>query len=305
MSDLGRWRELAFQKPAHADLPILPGHIRALRPQMNGRLLVEGWMMTRDQPLDGVSVYFNGGHLEDCLLNNDAGVAAAFPDVPHAATREFRFELPIRDHSTNVAPRVDVIGTFRGHPHGRRGQIVSSVLDTLPSSPEELMYRVSHTRDAHSFKVGGLQTLGEFLEPLQRHKSLSQVKRILDWVCGCGRLPMLFLAIIDESPEVWGCDVDPRGVDWCNKALRANAFHTLAPLPPTPYAAEQFDLILSYSVFTHLSRENQEAWLIEMSSHPRSRRCVHGDHTRRLRLPPFRGKRGRRAPSARNCRFHD
>ena len=255
MSDLGRWRELAFEKPAHADLPILPGHIRALRPQMNGRLLVEGWMMTRDQPLDGVSVYFNGGHLEDCLLNNDAGVAAAFPDVPHAATREFQFELPIRDHSTNVAPRVDVIGTFRGHPHGRRGQIVSSVLDTLPSSPEELMYRVSHTRDAHSFKVGGLQTLGEFLEPLQRHEDYCL--RLNEFWTGSAGADgsRCYFAIIDKSPEVWGCDVDPRGVDWCNKALRANAFHTLAPLPPTPYAAEQFDLILSYSVFTHLSRE--------------------------------------------------
>jgi hypothetical protein len=41
MFDLGRWRELAFQKPSHTDLPILTGHIRALRPQANGRLLVE------------------------------------------------------------------------------------------------------------------------------------------------------------------------------------------------------------------------------------------------------------------------
>jgi hypothetical protein len=233
MFDLGRWPELAFQKPLHTDLPILTGHIRALRPQANGRLLVEGWMMTPDQPLDAISVYFNGDHLKDCALNHDAGAAAAFPDAPHAAISEFRFELPTRDNSRNTVPRIDIVGTFRGRPYGRRGQIVSSMLDTLPSPPEELMYRVSHTKDAHSLKVGALQTLGEFLEPLQQHKRLFQFKRILDWGCGCGRLAMLFMAI-DGSPEVWGCDVDPRGVNWCNTALRANAFLTSEPLPPTP-----------------------------------------------------------------------
>jgi SAM-dependent methyltransferase len=35
-------------------------------------------------------------------------------------------------------------------------------------------------------------------------------------------------------------------------------------MPPSQYEDSEFDLILSYSVFTHLRREVQEAWLREL-----------------------------------------
>jgi SAM-dependent methyltransferase len=35
-------------------------------------------------------------------------------------------------------------------------------------------------------------------------------------------------------------------------------------MPPTQYAGGEFDLILSFSVLTHLGRDTQESWLREM-----------------------------------------
>ena len=125
------------------------------------------------------------------------------------------------------------------------------------------MYRVTHGRNLHAFKVSGLKTLGEFMEPLHRHANLSRIRRALDWGCGCGRLTMFFLAAKD-GPEVFGCDIDAEAIAWCNEFLEPAAFAVIEPMPPTAYPDAHFDLILSYSVFTHLTRQVQQAWLAEM-----------------------------------------
>ena len=69
---------------------------------------------------------------------------------------------------------------------------------------------------------------------------------------------------IEDRPEVLGCDIDPFAIEWCNVHLQEGAFAVLGPLPPAPYPDAHFDLIVSYSVFTHLTRDVQHAWLQEM-----------------------------------------
>jgi hypothetical protein len=39
---------------------------------------------------------------------------------------------------------------------------------------------------------------------------------------------------------------------------------TILPYPPTSYDDAMFDLVTGYSVMTHLTRENQSAWLQEL-----------------------------------------
>ncbi len=55
-----------------------------------------------------------------------------------------------------------------------------------------------------------------------------------------------------------------RAISWCQAHLQRGNFRRIEAYPPTPTADGSFDLVVSYSVFTHLPRDMQKAWLAEM-----------------------------------------
>ena len=125
------------------------------------------------------------------------------------------------------------------------------------------MDRVAATQDSHLFKVEGFRCFGDFLEPMCRYHNLHSACHLLDWGCGCGRVTAHFLSVHDGL-KVFGCDIDTEAIAWCNEYLPTGSFTAISPWPPTPYKDAAFDLIVSYSVFTHLTREAQNAWLGEV-----------------------------------------
>ncbi|PWU24684.1 MAG: hypothetical protein C5B48_05135 [Candidatus Rokuibacteriota bacterium] len=52
-------------------------------------------------------------------------------------------------------------------------------------------------------------------------------------------------------------------VEWCAANLTFAEFRQNELAPPLPYAAESFELLYAFSVFTHLPRELQQAWTEE------------------------------------------
>jgi SAM-dependent methyltransferase len=146
----------------------------------------------------------------------------------------------------------------------------STTLGPLPPCaqsppPPHLMERVTGCRQAHLFLLDGLASLRGVLDGLQaagkRHEEL---KRILDWGCGCGRLTAYLLAAF-AGADVYGCDIDPEAVFWANLALAPGFFLPVQPEPPTPYPEGFFHLIVGCSVCTHLDRRNQALWLAELA----------------------------------------
>jgi SAM-dependent methyltransferase len=67
-----------------------------------------------------------------------------------------------------------------------------------------------------------------------------------------------------RGPAVYGCDIDPDTIKWCRQNLHRGRFVTNGFEPPLPYPDGHFDVATGYSVFTHLHREAQRAWLAEM-----------------------------------------
>ncbi len=86
---------------------------------------------------------------------------------------------------------------------------------------------------------------------------------VLDFGCGWGRILRFFLRDLDPE-NVWGIDCVPEMIDLCARADRWSHYEVVAPLPPTSLPAERFDLIFSYSVFSHLSEAAHLAWLHEL-----------------------------------------
>ena len=84
---------------------------------------------------------------------------------------------------------------------------------------------------------------------------------MLDFGIGCGRVARHWAGL---DVDVHGCDYNAQLVAWCRRNLphvtaRANGLE-----PPLPYEDEQFDLVYALSVFTHLTKRQQRAWMAEL-----------------------------------------
>jgi SAM-dependent methyltransferase len=258
-----RLADLPVHNIPFAHLPYVRGHLDTLVPQPDGSLRVCGWVAAPGEPVDAIEVHHEGRRLAAYPILPRPDVQDFYRWLPHGELSGFDFLLPLSAAQASVTSRLDLITIFRNERRGRLSQLVRTDVDQFPTPPDDFIYRVSHIRKAHSFKVSGLKSLGDFLEPFSRHADMSKTRRNLDWGCGSGRMTMCFLAAQD-CPELVGCDIDGQAVAWCNEHLQPGAFSIVNAMPPAPYPSGRFDFIDSYSVLTHLTRATQRAWLREM-----------------------------------------
>lgn len=111
-------------------------------------------------------------------------------------------------------------------------------------------------RQAGAFHDDVASALAAAGAPLQRDSA------ILDFGCGWGRIGRMFLR--DTSARtIHGIDVDPEFVALCRKLFDSDNFSVCKPFPPSHLAAAGYDLVVAYSVFSHLSESAVRAWLTE------------------------------------------
>lgn len=248
---------------AFAALPIVRGYVDGMKLLPDGTLNLCGWVLMIDRPIDHIEVYLDQTKVVSVPLVQRKDVADAFDWISHAGASGFNFILPLSQKQRAGTAMLELVACDRGTPVGRLSQLARADIDGFPSPPAECTIRVANTSNDHFFKVGGLKVFGDFMAAVRRYGSISAMKRMLDWGCGCGRVIVHFMAI-NDGPEVFGCDIDPLAIDWCNIHLDQGRFAVLGALPPAPYPDAHFDLIVSFSVFTHLARDVQHAWLREM-----------------------------------------
>lgn len=88
--------------------------------------------------------------------------------------------------------------------------------------------------------------------------------RVMDMGCGWGRLTQTLLRDF-EPAQLTGADVMQEAVDHCERlAVPAELVH-IPHFPPTQLAPESFDLIIAFSVFSHLAESAHLAWRDEIA----------------------------------------
>jgi SAM-dependent methyltransferase len=141
--------------------------------------------------------------------------------------------------------------------HGPRSQ------DGLPLPPALLRTQIGPLHaDASVFLRSGqqhAQLIRDLLE--QDGTSLEELDAILDFGCGCGRVLRHWVGL--GQVQVFGCDVNPKMVEWCRANLPFVRATVNAESPPFPYASASFDLVYAFSVFTHLTEAAQRSWVDE------------------------------------------
>jgi SAM-dependent methyltransferase len=87
----------------------------------------------------------------------------------------------------------------------------------------------------------------------------------LDFGCGTGRLSYIFMK--DFPPEnILGVDVIPEFIDICKKIFgNIGNFFVIPQRPPTSIPDKSIDIIVAYSVFSHLSIFQNLRWMREFT----------------------------------------
>lgn len=85
---------------------------------------------------------------------------------------------------------------------------------------------------------------------------------LLDFGVGWGRVARFFLREV-QLANVFGIDVDPELIATCRRTFGSENFVVCAPQPPAPFRDGSFDVVVGYSVFSHLSEEACRAWIAE------------------------------------------
>jgi SAM-dependent methyltransferase len=117
---------------------------------------------------------------------------------------------------------------------------------------------------AREFIVGGRQTAACLASALgAAGRSISDVAAVLDFGCGSGRV-LPHVAALAGGARCCGCDVDARAITWAARQLRELEWSLSDAVPPLPFTEEQFDLVYSISVLSHLGEGLQDRWLAEL-----------------------------------------
>lgn len=136
--------------------------------------------------------------------------------------------------------------------------------ERYPIPPEELRRRVGEP-DADAFVRSGNADVRLLDEQALGHdgKSLKDFASILDFGCGCGRLTRALRPRADAWATLQGADTDAGSIRWCKDNIGDASFWTVGETPPLHFTDASMDLIIAWSVFTHLDVENQFHWLNE------------------------------------------
>jgi SAM-dependent methyltransferase len=145
-----------------------------------------------------------------------------------------------------------------------------------PLPPRDLMQNVSGLVNEQDFASHGADFYIALSEAAP--KPLSEFRSILDFGCGCGRLARMFKG---HPHRIEGCDIDRRHVEWINGSLDFMRAKVSSVKPPIPYADNEFEAVISISIFTHLNEQSQDQFLRELCrvTAPRGRLflTVHGE----------------------------
>jgi len=191
------------------------------------------------------------------LRAREEGAAYAVVAAPHDGLRPVGFRVVAHE------PGVCAVFALSSLVEPKYGM----ALDGLPYPPPEMIRLVAGISTPHRFyqrfMQGGAQVANRIVELLARSgRAIERSDSVLDFGCGCGRVMRWWKDL--QGARLHGTDYNPYLVDWCRQNLPFAEFSVNGLEAGLDLPDGHFDLVYSYSVFTHLPGELQRPWLDEL-----------------------------------------
>jgi SAM-dependent methyltransferase len=132
----------------------------------------------------------------------------------------------------------------------------------LPVPPKDLWE--GYGQDDKTYLDSGRRHTSAMIEILERAGCApGSLSRVLDLGCAAGRMVRFFPR--HDRAEIWGVDINAKHIAWCQSHLSPPLlFATVTTMPHLPFEDGYFDLIYCGSVFTHISNDLADMWLLEL-----------------------------------------
>jgi len=131
----------------------------------------------------------------------------------------------------------------------------SKLRDILPGVPSEYIQEMFTGDKGDKTLSDGFSYYKIVKDQYQKYiGDISLANNILDFGCGWGRIIRFFIKDIQAS-KIWGCDPVDEMIKLCREQNKFCNFEHINTYPPTPFRDNMYDLIYSYSVFSHLSED--------------------------------------------------
>jgi ubiquinone/menaquinone biosynthesis C-methylase UbiE len=158
--------------------------------------------------------------------------------------------------------------------------------------PNSSMRESSSTNIRHYYESGLTTTLPIVTAAYIEGLDLRQPAEVLDFGCGVGR-QLLQLARRYPKLNLHACDVNGRSIAYLKRAYPKIDSYANEFSPPLKFSDSKFDLILSVSIFSHLSIKDNPIWLKELArvTRPGGLCCltILGSHAMGLHAPASSG----------------
>ncbi|MBD3267394.1 methyltransferase domain-containing protein [bacterium] len=249
---------------AEPDYSVFRGYFDCVKYE-DGFLTVSGWMLSIYGAYDECVMYIDGKRRGKFEQVKRPDVAHGLPTIDDAEDSGFQFRMVIHEVELERIVKITVRGVMEGREVGQMETgFIKDLYTIMPSPPIPLIQRVDGHANPEFYHLKGIQNFCEIREVIEQHiEDAIPVEKMLDWGCGSGRL-IGFFYNFSSIPDLYGCDIDAEAVEWAQKQFPKAHFSAIDPYPPTLYPENEFELIISFSVFTHLDRDTQMQWLKEM-----------------------------------------
>ncbi|HOA84281.1 MAG TPA: class I SAM-dependent methyltransferase, partial [Thermodesulfovibrio thiophilus] len=133
-------------------------------------------------------------------------------------------------------------------------------MPTAPSNEVQVEFVGSYGR--HALRAGG--KFYKFVLSVFEQMNQTAPSKFLDFGCGWGRFTRLFLREVPEG-GLYAADPWPYAINLCRTHFPFACFVQSDYLPPLPFREKYFDVIIAYSVFSHLAEHAAKLWFAEIS----------------------------------------
>ncbi len=146
----------------------------------------------------------------------------------------------------------------------KRIRLGNSLIGGLPIPPADLIFLVAGGRDPGWFLKSGKLGQQCLIDTLAKNNiQLEDKKTILDFGCGVGRVIRHFKSY--PHLTIHGTDYNPDLVNWCRGHLPFADFAVNSSQGKLEYEDDTFDFTYALSLFTHLTGEQQDFWIKELT----------------------------------------